>query len=398
MQCVRRINSDVFYVGYSDRRLALFENIFPLKNGVSYNSYLISDEKTALLDTVDLSVSERFFENVEFALQGRKLDYLIITHMEPDHGANVMEILKRYEGVKVVCNEKTMVLIKQFFNTDKIPAEMVKDGDTLCLGKHTLSFVMTPMVHWPEVMMCYDSTDKILYSADAFGTFGALSGNIFNDEVNFEIDFLDEARRYYTNIVGKYGLQVQNALKKASCLKIEMICPLHGPILRTNIPYILDKYDKWSSYTAEEKGVLIIYGSIFGHTENVTEALSIALAERGVKNIKKYDVSNTHVSTLISETFKYSHVVLASCTYNMHIFPLIDNYLSDCELLNVQNKTFAVIENGSWAPVSAKLIKQKLTELKNITIIDEGVTIRSCIKDEQYHEILALADKISENF
>ena len=294
MYCVKNVTPDLIYVGGSDRRLALFENVYPIPRGVSYNSYLMLDEKTVLLDTVDHSVSGLFFENVEHALGGRELDYLIVNHMEPDHCREIPGIVARWPGVKLVCNQKTLNMMGQFFDFDAASrAIVVKEGDTLSTGRHTFTFVMAPMVHWPEVMVTYDLTDKILFSADAFGTFGALSGNIFADEVNFETDWLPDARRYYTNIVGKYDKQVQALLRKASGLEISMICPLHGPIWRSDIAWFIDKYVHWSTYTPEEDAVMIAYASVYGGTENAANILASRLSDLGVRNIAMYDVSVT---------------------------------------------------------------------------------------------------------
>ena len=304
MYNVRKVTEDIVWVGASDRRLALFENIFPIPRGVSYNSYVLLDEKTVLLDTVDASVAGQFFENLEHVLDGRKLDYLIVNHMEPDHCAMIGDLVRRYPEVQVVGNTKTFGMIKQFFGTDFAErAVTVKEGDTLATGAHTLHFVMAPMVHWPEVMVTYDEKDKVLFAADGFGTFGALNGNIFADEVDFDRDWLDDARRYYTNIVGKYGASVQALLKKASGLEIAVICPLHGPIWRENLGYILEKYQKWSTYEAEDQAVVILYATMYGNTASAADALAGRLAAKGVKKIAVYDVSNTHVSELISEIF-----------------------------------------------------------------------------------------------
>ena len=321
MYCVKTIKDDLFWVGGTDRRLALFENAFPIPRGVSYNSYVLMDEKTVLFDTVDKAVSQQLFENLEAVLKGRGLDYVVVNHMEPDHCATLGEVAARYPDAKVVCNAKTVSIIKQFYDFDiDSRALVVKEGDTLSTGRHSLTFVMAPMVHWPEVMVTYDTTDKFLFSADAFGTFGAMNGNLYADEVSFERDWLDDARRYYTNIVGKFGPSVQALLKKAAGLEIAMICPLHGPVWRENISWYVDKYLTWSSYQPEEKAVMIAYGSIYGHTENAANILACRLADKGVKNIVMYDVSNTHPSYLIAEAFRCSHLVLASVTYNGGLF------------------------------------------------------------------------------
>ena len=395
MYNVRKVTEDIVWVGASDRRLALFENIFPIPRGVSYNYYVLLDEKTVLLDTVDASVAGQFFENLEHVLDGRKLDYLIVNHMEPDHCAMIGDLVRRYPEVQVVGNTKTFGMIKQFFGTDFAErAVTVKEGDTLATGAHTLHFVMAPMVHWPEVMVTYDEKDKVLFAADGFGTFGALNGNIFADEVDFDRDWLDDARRYYTNIVGKYGASVQALLKKASGLEIAVICPLHGPIWRENLGYILEKYQKWSTYEAEDQAVVILYATMYGNTASAADALAGRLAAKGVKKIAVYDVSNTHVSELISEIFRASHVVFAAPTYNGGIYPVMENLLADMKALAVQNKTVALMENGTWAPMTAKQMREKLAELKNVTILDTQITIKSAMAPEQEGQLEALADAI----
>ena len=397
MYNVMQINDDVTYVGASDRKLALFEAVYPLVNGVSYNSYLVNDEKTVLLDTVDRSVSGVFFENIAHVLDGRKLDYVIVNHMEPDHAATLGELVLRYPEVKIVSNAKVVAMIKQFFDFDvDARAQVVAEGDTFSTGKHTFTFAMAPMVHWPEVMVTFDTTDGILYSADAFGTFGALAGNVFADEVDFENKWLDEARRYYTNIVGKYGPQVQMALKKALALDIKMICPLHGPIWRENIAWFVDKYNKWSTYTPEDNTVLIAYASIYGGTENAANILASELAKKGIKNIAMTDVSVTHLSYIISEAFRCSHIVFAAPTYNAGIFTPMETLLLDLAAHNLQNRTVAFIENGSWAPISAKLMGDIVAKMKNMTVLASKATLKSTVKDAQREELKTLASEIAE--
>lgn len=397
MYCFRKVTNDLYWVGGSDRRIELFENIFPLKKGVSYNSYLLMDEKTVLFDAADYAIGRQFLENVEAVLNGRALDYLVVNHMEPDHCAMIADLVLRHPEMKIIGNAKTFPMINQFFDFDLEGKTItVKEGDTFSCGKHTLHFVMAPMVHWPEAMMTYDETDKVLFSADAFGTFGALNGNIFNDEIDFDRDWLDEARRYYTNIVGKYGMQVQNVLKKAAALDIQVICPLHGPIWRTDLDYIIGKYDLWSKYEPEEKGVMIAYASMYGNTENMAEMLACALAEAGVKNIRMHNISKTHVSELISDSFKYSHIVLAAPTYNNGIYPLMDNYLEDMKALALKNRTVAVLGNGTWAPQSTKLISSKIGEMKDMRLMETAVTIKSSVKDVQREEIESLAGQIAQ--
>ena len=395
MYCVKQITSDMIWIGGSDRRLALFENIYPIPRGVSYNAYLLLDEKTVLLDTVDRSVSDIFFENLEHALNGRPLDYLVVNHMEPDHCGTMQELVLRHPEVKIVCNAKTLKMIHQFFSFDvDSRALLVQEMDTLTTGRHTLAFVMAPMVHWPEAMVTYDTTDKVLYSADAFGTFGAMNGNIFADEVNFETEYLADARRYFTNIVGKYGTQVQALLRKAATIEIKMICPLHGPIWRKDIGWFIDKYVKWSTYTPEEESVMIAYASVYGNTENAANILASKLADAGVKNVAVYDVSMTHPSVIVAEAFRCSHLVFASTTYNAGIFATMQTALDDIVAHNLQNRTIALIENGSWAPMADGLMRKKLAALKNVNILDNTVKILSSVKDDQLSQLDALANAL----
>ena len=395
MYCTRKLTEQVTWVGGSDRRLALFENLFPVPHGVSYNSYVIMDEKTAVLDTADAAISRQFLENVLHTLDGRPLDYLVVNHMEPDHCANIEALALRFPGMKIVGNAKTFTFMKQFYD---LPLEermiTVKEGDTLSLGSHTLHFYMAPMVHWPEVMVTYESSEKLLFSADAFGTFGAVNGNLFSDEVNFDRDWLDDARRYYGNIVGKYGLQVQAALKKLSALDIAMICPLHGPVWRENLDYLLGKYDKRSRYEPEEKAVAIFYASMYGDTENAADILAAGLAEGGVRNIAMYDVSSTHISYLISEVFRCSHLVLAAPTYNNGIYPAMANLLHDMKALMLQNRTVGLVENGSWAPVSGKLIRAELEGLKGFQVLEPVASLKSALKGDSLEQLGQLKDSI----
>ena len=395
MYNIRKVTDDITWIGASDRRLALFENIFPIKRGVSYNSYVLLDEQTVLFDTVDASVAGQFFENLEAALEGRTLDYLIVNHMEPDHCAMIGDIVRRYPAVKIVGNTKTFGMMNQFFGTDfSERSVVVKEGDTLSAGKHTLRFVMAPMVHWPEAMVTYDEVDKVLFSADGFGSFGALNGNIFADEMDFDRDWLDDARRYYTNIVGKYGASVQTLLKKAAGLEIAVICPLHGPIWRENLSYILEKYQKWSTYEAEDQAVVIMYASMYGNTASAADALAGALAMRGVKKIAVYDVSNAHVSELISEIFRASHLVFAAPTYNAGIYPVMENLLSDMKALAVQKKTVAVMENGTWAPTAKRVMQTMLEKSKAITYLENNVTIKSAVHEDTEAALEAMAEEI----
>lgn len=394
MYCYRKVTEDLYWVGANDHRLSLFENIHPIYYGVSYNSYLLMDEKTVLFDTVDWAVGRQFIENITAVLNGRPLDYLVINHMEPDHAASIEEILLRWPKVKIITSPKAVIFMHQFgFHVDQI--EEVEEGNTRCFGKHTITFVYAPMIHWPEVMVTYDTTNGVLFSADAFGTFKALDGKLFADEVNFDRDWLDEARRYYTNIVGKYGPQVQNLLKKAGTLDIKMICPLHGPVWRKDIGYFIDKYVHWATYEPEEKGVMIVYASMYGNTEAAAQVLAAKLAERGITNTRLYDVSNTHVSYLISDLFRYSHLVLASVTYNLGIFPPMHNFLMDMNALNLQNRTCAIVENGSWACCSGSLMKECLEGLKHIDILDESVTLSSSLQELNLPDMDSLADSIT---
>lgn len=398
MYCTKKITSDLIWLGGSDRRLALFENVYPIPRGVSYNAYLIQDGKTALLDTVDQAIAERFFENLEHALQGKPLNYVIVNHMEPDHAATLGTVLSRYPEATVIGNAKTLPMIKQFFPMEvEGRFQAVKEGDTLSLGRHELTFVMAPLVHWPEVMMTYESSEKLLFSADAFGSFGATGGNLFNDELNFDRDWLDDARRYYGNIVGKYGLQVQAALKKLSGLDIAMICPLHGPIWRSDLDYLLDKYDKWSRYEPEERAVAVLYASMYGDTENAVNLLAAGLADGGVKNIAMHDISSTHVSTLISEVFRCSHLVLAAPTYNNGVYPAMATFLHDMKALGLQNRTVALVENGSWAPVSGKLMREMLGELKGFQVLEPVVSLKSALKDSSLEPLFQLRDRILDS-
>lgn len=397
MQCTRQVTGDIIWVGCDNRRLELFENLFPIPRGVSYNSYLIMDEKVTLMDTVDESVTGQFMENLEYILQGRAIDYLVVQHMEPDHCANIGLLMEKYPQMELVVNAKTVKIIEQFFDVSTQGRTLlVKEGDTLSTGKHTLHFVMAPMVHWPEVMVTYDETEKLLFSADAFGTFGALDGKLFNDEVDFDRDWIEDARRYFTNIVGKYGTQVQNLLKKAAGLDIQTICPLHGPVWRTDLGYYIEKHDKWSRYEPEDREVLIIYGSIYGHTEAAVNALAQSLTQKGA-NVSLYDVSTTHVSQLIAETFRCSHLILACPTYNGGLYPPIENLLSDMKALSVQKRTVALIENGSWAPATVRQMEQKLEEMKEMNILEQKLTIRSALKQESAGELENFAQQMVES-
>ncbi len=396
MHTIRKIQDDLVYVGGSDRRLSRFENLFPIPRGVSYNSYLLLDEKTVLFDTVDDSISRQFYENVSAALAGRPLDYLVVHHMEPDHCSMIVALLHRYPDAKIVCSAKALGMLAQFYAEDmKERALIVAEGDKLSTGRHTLHFLMAPMVHWPEVMVTYDEPSKILFSADAFGTFGALAGNVFDDELVFDSVWMNDARRYYTNIVGKYGAQVQALLKKAAALDIEMVCSLHGPIWRGNLGLLMEKYQKWSTYEPEDKGVMIAYATMYGNTENAANVLASMLAEKGVHNITMYDVSGTDVSELVAESFRCSHLVLAAPTYNGGLQPRMEAFLHDIKALNLQNRTVALLENGTWAPVSGRHMKAILEGMKNMTILENTVALKSSLADNQLGALEALADEIA---
>lgn len=391
MHCVTNIHEDLYWLGGSDRQLAKFENVFPIPRGVSYNAYLVLDEKTVLLDTVDKAVGERFFENLEFALAGRPLDYVVVNHMEPDHCATLGELLRRWPGAQVVANAKTVPMVSQFFDCDiSNRAVVVKEGDTLCTGRHTLRFIAAPMVHWPEVLMTYDETDRLLLTADAFGCFGALNGRLFADEVDFDRDYLDEARRYYTNIVGKYGSQVQAVLKKAAELDIAMLLPLHGFVWRKELGYLLHKYDLWSRYEPEERGVLIAYASVYGNTENAANILACRLSERGVK-VQMFDTSVTPTSYILSAAFRYSHLVFAATTYNAGVFITMEELLHDIAAHDLQNRRVVLLENGSWAPAGGKEMQKILQPLKGWQQMEDTFTIRSALREDQTMQLERLA-------
>ena len=395
MYCVKKMTEDLYWVGASERRLNLFENAYPLTNGVSYNSYLLLDEKTVLIDTVDKSVSGLFFENVDHVLGGRKLDYLIVQHMEPDHAATIGELVLRHPELTIVCNAKTRTMMQNFFTFDiDSRLQLVKEMDTLTTGRHTLAFVMAPMVHWPEVMVSLEEREDILFSADAFGMFGAINGALLRDASALSPEEWDEARRYYTNIVGKYGSQVQALLKKAAGVEIHMICPLHGPVWQAGLPVLLEKYARWSSYAPEEAGVLLLYGSVYGHTAAAMELLAAKLAQRGVRTAV-YDLSGVHGSYALAEAFRYSHLVLASPTYNAGLFPPVEALIRELQAHNLQKRTVALVENGTWAPVAAKKMAEMLGGMKEMNILPAGLCIRSALRVEQAAEVDALADALA---
>ena len=397
MHCTRKVNEDLIWVGADDRRLACFEGVYGVPDGVSYNSYLLLDEKTVLFDTVDKAVYSVFLENVAYALGGRKLDYLVIHHMEPDHAATLELLVTRYPEAKIICNAKIQAMLGQFFALDLSGRVIVvKEGDKFSSGRHEFTFVMAPMVHWPEVMMSYDLTDKILFTADAFGTFGALNGRLFNDEADFFAENLNEARRYYTNIVGKYGPQVQAVLKKAAALELKLVCPLHGFVWRSHFGDFLEKYLLWSSYTPEEKSVLLAYASVYGHTENAANILAAKLTERGVK-VRMYDTSVTPASYIVSDAFRCSHLVFAATTYNAGVFVTMENLLHDIANHNLQGRKVALIENGSWAPASGKVMRELLSGLKRTEFIGDQITLKSALAEDQLAQLDALADSIAED-
>ncbi|HIZ00428.1 MAG TPA: FprA family A-type flavoprotein [Firmicutes bacterium] len=393
MQNCTQIAADLYYLGGNDRRLALFESAYPIPRGVSYNSYLLKDEKNVLFDTVDNAIGEQFFENLACALGEDKLDYVVVHHMEPDHSATFARLVERYPDVTVITSQKAAAMLKNYFGfAGKV--HLVKEGDALPIGKRTLKFVAAPMVHWPEVLFTYVPEDGILFSADAFGTFGALSGSVMADREIFERDYLDDARRYYFNIVGKYGVQVQNVLKKAAGLKISLVCPLHGPVWGEGFGWYLDKYLTWSAYEPEEKSVAVFYASVYGHTQNAAEIVASAIAAEGVR-VRVYDVSVTHVSELLAEAFRASHAVFASTTYNNGIFVSMENFLNDLKAHNFQNRAYAVIENGSWAPQAGALMDGVLSPLKNMRRIGEKTTVLSAVSADSAAALRALGRQIA---
>lgn len=396
MYCTRKVADDLIWVGADDRRLAMFEGVYSVPRGVSYNSYLLLDEKTVVFDTVDHAVEKTFLENVEHGLNGRTLDYLVVQHMEPDHSATIRTLLMLYPEAEVVCSKKTEGMLRQFFgDAVKMNIKVVGEGDTLKTGKHEFTFLAAPMVHWPEVIVTYDLTTKTLFSADAFGTFGALNGALFADEVDFFRDYLDEARRYYTNIVGKYGVQVQALLKKAATVEIQTICPLHGFVWRENIGAYLEKYQKWSLYEPEVSGVMIAYASVYGNTENAANILACRLRDKGIKTTM-FDVSVAETSEVVAASFQYSHLVFAAPTYNGGIFIKMDEVLRDIEAHSLKNRTVAFMENGTWAVTCGKQMKEIFAGLKGMNLIEDTVTIKSALADGQEVQVEKLAEAISE--
>ncbi len=380
------IKNDIFNVGVNDHDVDLFEGQYIVPNGIAYNSYVIMDEKIAVLDTVDGNFSEEWLGNIENVLDGRKPDYLIIQHMEPDHSANIINFMKVYPETTVVGNAKTFVMMANFFeDTETFDKLVVKEKDVLSLGKHQLNFVFAPMVHWPEVMFTYDSTDKILFSADGFGKFGAL---------DVEEDWACEARRYYFGIVGKYGVQVQTILKKASALDIQTICPLHGPVLTENLGYYLGLYNTWSSYGVESEGVMIAYTSVYGNTKKACEMLAEKLTEKGCPKVVLCDLAREDMAEAVEDAFRYGKLVLASPTYNADIFPFMRHFIEALTERNYQNRTIGIIENGSWAVIAGKVMREMFSKSKNITWLENTVTIKSAVKEENISQIEAMADEL----
>lgn len=398
---IRKVTDDLYFVGGNDKRLELFENMFPIPDGVSYNSYLLMDEKTVLIDSVDWAIARDYIRKIEQVLDGRDLNYMLIHHMEPDHCGAIEEICIRWPNVQIISSEQGFEIMRQIgYHIPEEQLIIVKEGDTLNFGKHTFAFIEAPMVHWPEVIMSFDVTDGVLFSADGFGSFKSIDGKLFADEVNWERDWLDEARRYLTNIVGKYGPFVQDVLKKATPLlpDVKYICPLHGLVWRDNFGFILDKYDKWSKYEPEEYGVLIVYGSMYGNTEAAAQEIANDLVEKGMTNVEVHDVSKTHISHLIAKTFKYSHLVIASPTYNLGIYPPIKNFLHDLEALNVQNRTLGIIENGTWACTVGDKIEEYVNDnLKLFDVLSDRVTINTALNEASKSDMVSFVDAILES-
>lgn len=380
------VTEDIRYIGVNDHDVDLFEGQYTVENGMSYNSYVILDEKVAVMDTVDAHFGVEWLQNLETELNGRRPDYLVVQHMEPDHSANIAVFMETYPEAQIVSSAKAFVMMQQFFGTDFPERKVVVgEGSTLKLGRHTLTFVTAPMVHWPEVIVTYDSTDKVLFSADGFGKFGAL---------DVEEDWADEARRYYIGIVGKYGAQVQALLKKAAALDIAIICPLHGPVLNENLGYYLDKYNTWSSYAVEDEGVVIAYTSIYGHTKEAVEELAEKLNQRGCPNVVVADLACCDMAEAVADAFRYSKLVLATTTYNATIFPHMQNFIDHLTARNYQGRTVGMIENGAWAPMAAKVMKKMLETSKNLTYTDTTVTVKCALNDASRAQIDALADEL----
>jgi flavorubredoxin len=388
------ISDDLVYIGVSNRKQLYFENSYPITDGMAYNSYLLLDKKTVLFDTVDSSVEKVFLENLDYALGGRELDYLIVQHMEPDHISALATVLKKYPNAEIYGTRAVPKLIEQFFGVDiNDRFTSVKDGDTLETGRHKLNFITAPMVHWPEVMMTYDDKSKTIFSADAFGTFGALDGNIFSRYTDHWHSRISNARRYYASIVGKYGNQVKAALKKLSKYDIFRVCPLHGPIIEEDLSYCLDKYDKWSSYTPEGEGVMIAYGSIYGGTEQAANIIATKLAKKGLKDIKVYNVANVHYSKLIAESFRCKTLVIASATHDSNLFSAMDVFLRELARRNFQKRQVAILENGTWAPGVIKNAEDIFSKMKDITVIAKA-GIKSTVHESDEEAIDNLVEEI----
>lgn len=380
------VTEDIRYIGVNDHDVDLFEGQYTVENGMSYNSYVILDEKVAVMDTVDAHFGVEWLQNLETELNGRRPDYLVVQHMEPDHSANIAVFMETYPEAQIVSSAKAFVMMQQFFGTDFPERKVVVgEGSTLKLGRHTLTFVTAPMVHWPEVIVTYDSTDKVLFSADGFGKFGAL---------DVEEDWADEARCYYIGIVGKYGAQVQALLKKAAALDIAIICPLHGPVLNENLGYYLDKYNTWSSYAVEDEGVVIAYTSIYGHTKEAVEELAEKLNQRGCPNVVVADLARCDMAEVVADAFRYSKLVLATTTYNATIFPYMQSFIDHLTARNYQGRTVGMMENGAWAPMAAKVMKKMLETSKNLTYTDTTVTVKCALNDASRAQIDALADEL----
>lgn len=383
---MEKITEDIINIGVNDRAITLFEGQYEVENGMSYNSYIILDEQVVVMDTVDLRATQEWLKNLEEAVGTRTVDYLVIQHMEPDHGGSIMQLIERYPDMKLVGNAKTFQMFQQFFNENpEQKAITVKEGDTLSVGKHTLQFFMAPMVHWPEVMVTYEQSEKVLFSADGFGKFGTRDA---------EEEWVHEARRYYINICGKYGMQVQALLKKAATLEIHTICPLHGPVLTENLGYYIEKYQTWSSYQPEEEGVLIACASIHGHTLHTAEKMKELLEQKGTKKVMLIDLTREDLHEAVAEAFRYRHLVLAASSYDASVFPPMEDFLNRLKAKNYQNRTVGIIENGSWAPTAAKSMKSLLEGVKALTIVEPVVTIKSALKAENIPQLEALADEI----
>ena len=398
MHCTRRITDKLYYVGGDDRRLTLFENIHPVPMGVSYNSYLLLGSKNILFDAVDWSYCRNFLDNISFLLSGKELDYIVVNHVEPDHGASMEEVLLRYPNVKIVATERAFLFMRQFgFSIESHEQIIARNEESLEIGEYRLKFITASMVHWPEVMCTLELTTGALFTADAFGSFGSLDGRLFNDEVNYERDFLDESRRYYFNIVGKYGVQVAALLNRIKCEaeNIKFICPLHGLVWRSSLDYLLSMYDKWSRYESEEKGAVIVYASMYGNTENAAFSLAASLCEKGMTNVRLFDVSRTDASYIIAQCCRVSHIILASCTYNFAIYPPMESLLHHFKGIGLKNRTFAVIENGTWAIKSGDLMERYISEeIKNNEIIEGRVTVTSSPDKDNLEELNELSERI----